>query len=124
MKPRPPLTPRTVDEYMAQVPAKFRPTLERLRKTIKAVAPDAEEVISYKMPAFRQNGMLVYFAAFEDHCSLFAVSSEVRRKLPALKPFVSGRGTLRFTAERPLPARLVARIVKLRLAENAARRSK
>src|SRR5437879_6201999 len=70
MKPRPPLTPRTVDEYMAQVPAKFRPTLERLRKTIKAAAPDAEEVISYKMPAFRQNGMLVYFAAFEDHCSL------------------------------------------------------
>ena len=109
---------------MAQVPARFRPTLERLRKTIRAAAPEAEEVISYKMPAFRQNGMLVYFAAFEDHCSLFAVSSEVRRKLPALKPFVSGRGTLRFTAERPLPARLVARIVKLRLAENAARRSK
>ena len=117
--------PKTVDEYLARVPPKFRASLQRLRKTIKAAAPDAEEVISYQMPAFRQNGMLVYFAAFEDHCSLFAVSSKVRRRFSAeLKPFLRGKGTVRFTLDRPLPAGLVTRIVKARVAENAARRSK
>ncbi len=116
-------TPKTVDEYLARVPPKFRATLRRLRKTIKAAAPEAEEVISYGMPAYRQDGMIVYFAAFEDHCSLFAVSSKVRRQLSAeLKPFMTGKGTLRFTPDRPLPARLVARLVKARMAEIAARR--
>jgi len=117
--------PSTVDQYLALVPPKFRATLQRLRRTIKAAAPDAEEVISYQMPAFRRNGMLVYFAAFRDHCSLFVGSARVRRQFSAeLKPFTAGKGTLRFTPERPLPAGLVTRIVKARLAENAARRSK
>jgi len=117
--------PKTVDEYLARVPPKFRTALQRLRKTIKAAAPDAEEVISYKMPAFRQNGILVYLAAFEDHCSLFVGSAKIRRQFSAeLKPFMTGKGTVRFTPDQPLPARLVARIVKARVAENAARRSK
>lgn len=118
-------TPKTVDEYLARVPPKFRPALERLRKTIRAAAPDAEEYIGYGMPAFRQEGYLVYYAAFKDHCSLFVASDTVRRQFSAeLKPFERGKGTLHFTPERPIPARLVTRIVKARLAENAARRSK
>ena len=125
MAPQRARAPKTVDEYMARVPPKFRTALRQLRKTIKAAAPDADEVISYQMPAFRQNGMLVYYAAFKDHCSLFAVSAQVRRQFSAeLKPFVVGKGTLRFTPDRPLPADLVTRIVKARVAENAARRSK
>lgn len=125
MAPRSAPTPKTVDEYMARVPPKFRATLQRLRKTIKAAAPDAEEVISYQMPAFRQNGVLVYFAAFQDHCSLFVGSPAVRRRFSSeLKPLMTGKGTVRFTPERPLPAGLVTRIVKARVAENAARRSK
>jgi uncharacterized protein YdhG (YjbR/CyaY superfamily) len=117
--------PKTVDEYMARVPPRFRATLKGLRKAIKAAAPDAEEVISYQMPAFRQNGMLAYFAAFEDHCSFFVASDKVHRQFSAeLKPFKSGKGTLCFTPDRPLPADLVTRIVKARLAENAARRSR
>ncbi len=116
--------PKTVDEYLARVPPEFRATLQRLRRTIKAAAPDAEEVISYRMPAFRQNGMLVYFAAFADHCSLFVGSATVRRRFSTeLKPFMTGKGTLQFTPDRPLPARLVARIVKARVAENTGRRS-
>src|SRR6266542_545881 len=104
---------KTVDEYMARVPAKFRTALQRLRKTIKAAAPDAEEIISYQMPAFRQDGMLVYYAAFKDHCSFFVASAGLRHQLSAeLKPFETGKGTLRFTPERPLPADLVTRIVK------------
>jgi uncharacterized protein YdhG (YjbR/CyaY superfamily) len=124
MAPPDAAAPKTIDEYLDRVPPEFRTLLQRLRKTIQAAAPDAEEVISYRMPAFRQNGMLVYFAAFKDHCSLFGVSDQARRKFSAeLKPFEAGKGTFRFTPGNPLPADLVTRIVKMRVAENAARRS-
>jgi uncharacterized protein YdhG (YjbR/CyaY superfamily) len=123
MAPRRAAVPKTVTEYIARAPPKFRPELRRLRKTIRAAAPDAEEVLSYAMPAFRQNGMLVYYAAFKDHCSLFPGSPTVRRQFAAeMKPFEAGKGTLRFTPEHPLPVDLVRRIVKARVAENAARR--
>src|SRR5438093_10239228 len=125
MAPKGAPAPKTIDEYLALVPPKFRAALQRLRKTINAAAPDAEEVISYRMPAFRQNGMIVYFAAFKDHCSLFGVSPTLRREFSAeLKPFMAGKGTYQFTPEKPIPADLVRRIVKARVAENAARRSK
>jgi len=126
MKREPAPATKTVDEYLTSVPPKFRMILQRLRKTIKAAAPDAEEIISYRMPAYRQDGMLVYFAAFKDHCSFFGVSDTIRRKFSAeLKPFMAGKGTFRFTPDRPIPDDLVTRIVKARLAENAAaRRSK
>lgn len=118
---RPP--PKTVDGYMERVPPKFRPMLQRLRKTIHAAAPDAKEIISYRMPAFRQDRIIVYFAAFEDHCSLFVPSSAVRRRFAAeLKPFLSGKGTVRFTPDRPLPAGLVTRIVKALVVDKAVRR--
>jgi len=108
---------------MARVPPKFRPALKRLRRTIRSAAPGAEEYIGYGMPAFRQDGYLVYYAAFKDHCSLFVTSDKVRRKFAAeLKPFDTGKGTLRFTPEHPIPDALVRRIVKARVAENAARR--
>ena len=125
MRPERSPTPKTVDEYMARVPPKLRAPLQRLRKTIKAAAPDAEEVISYQMPAFRQDGMLVYYAAFKDHCSFFVAGAGVRRQFSAeLKPFETGKGTLQFTPDQPLPDELVTRIVKVRVVENAARRSK
>ncbi len=125
MKSRSARASKTVDDYLAGVPPKSRTLLRALRKTIKAAAPEADEVISYGMPAFRQNGMLVYFAAFKDHCSLYVASDAVRRQFAKeLKPFTAGKGTLRFTPDRPLPADLVARIVKARVAENTARRSK
>lgn len=114
--------PKTVDEYLANVPADMRRSLQRLRKTIRAAAPGAEEVISYQMPAFRYRGMLVYYAAFKDHCSFFVGSPAVRRKFAEeLKPFAAGKGTVHFTPERPLPGPLVTRIVKARVAENEAR---
>jgi uncharacterized protein YdhG (YjbR/CyaY superfamily) len=110
--------PRSVDAYLASLRPDYRAALQKLRRTIKAAAPEATEVISYRMPAFRYFGMLVYYAAFEDHCSLFVASAAVRRKFAReLKPYASGKGTLRFTPERPLPAVLVRRIVKARVAE-------
>ncbi|HUZ79040.1 MAG TPA: DUF1801 domain-containing protein [Thermoplasmata archaeon] len=121
---RTPASPQ-VDEYLAQLPPKFRAALQNLRRTIRSAAPDAEEVISYRIPAFRRNGMPVYFAAFKDHCSFFVGSVRVRRRFSAaLKPFESGKGTLRFTPEHPLPTDLVTRIVKARVAENLARRTR
>jgi uncharacterized protein YdhG (YjbR/CyaY superfamily) len=115
-------SPKTVDEYLARVPPRFRTALQQLRRTIKAAAPEAVEVMSYQMPAFRQNGMLVYYAAYKDHCSFFVGSYRVRRKFAAeLKPFEAGKGTLHFTPDHPMPSNLVSRIVKARVAENAAR---
>ena len=117
--------PKSVEEYLAAVPPRFRPTMLRLRRTIRAAAPDAMEGISYQMPAFRQGGILVYYAAFKDHCSLFIASPRVREEFAdELKPFAGGKGTVRFTPERPLPSGLIERIVTARLAENARRRSR
>jgi uncharacterized protein YdhG (YjbR/CyaY superfamily) len=116
---------KSVDEYLAGVPPNFRAALQRLRKTIHSAAPGAEEVISYAMPAFRQDGILVYYAAFKDHCSFFVGSVVVARRFAAeAKPFDAGKGTFHFTPERPLPAALVRRVVKARIEENAARRAK
>lgn len=113
---------KDVDEYLAKVPDDSRAALQELRRTIRAAAPVAEETISYGMPAFRHHGMLVYYAAFSDHCSFFVGSSTLRRTFAAeLKPFAAGKGTARFTPERPLPASLVTRIVKARVAENEAK---
>ncbi len=115
----------SVDEYLKSAPKEMRTALLDLRKTIKAAAPDAEEVISYQMPAFRQNGMLVYYAAFKDHCSFFPGSAKIRNQFSSeLKPFEAGKGTYHFSPDHPLPTDLVTRIVKARVAENVARRSK
>ncbi len=113
--------PKSVDEYLANVPAEMRAALQKLRKTIREAAPEAEEVISYQMPAFRHHGMLVYYAAFKDHCSFFPGSLSVRQEFAEeLKPFAAGKGTVHFTPQRPLPTELVKRIVKARVAENEA----
>ncbi|MCI4357950.1 MAG: DUF1801 domain-containing protein [Thermoplasmata archaeon] len=117
--------PTSVEEYFDRVPPQFRKVLGELRKTIRAAAPDAEELISYQMPAFRQDGMLVYYGAFRDHLSFFAGSARVLRQFSdATKPFEKGKGTLQFTPDRPLPSDLVRRIVRARVAENLARRSR
>jgi uncharacterized protein YdhG (YjbR/CyaY superfamily) len=116
--------PADVEKYLAALPNDQRVLLERLRKTIRAAAPHATETISYQMPAFRDGDrLLVSYAAFKDHCSLFPMSLKViDDHRDELEPYLSGRGTIRFFPDRPLPAALVRKIVKERLAENAARR--
>ena len=113
-------TPKSVDEYMAEVPEPQRAALEKLRAQIAAAAPGAVETISYQMPAFKLEGrFLVSFAAFRDHCSLFPASNQVMEEMgEELEPFFSGKGTLRFTPGKPIPARLVTKIVKARIEEN------
>jgi uncharacterized protein YdhG (YjbR/CyaY superfamily) len=115
--------PATVEEYFAAVPAESRSALEQLRETIKAAAPDSVETISYEMPAFRAHGrLLVSYAAFKHHCSLFPMSKKViEDNADDLKPYFAGKGTIRFRADEPIPAALVRKIIEARLKENAAR---
>jgi len=114
---------KSIDEYLKNLPDDIRPVLEKLRQTIKSAAPDAEEVISYGMPAFKQQGMLVYFAAFKNHCSFFPGSAQVVARYEELKAFKTSKGTIQFTVDKPIPAALVKKIVKARVEENEARHS-
>jgi uncharacterized protein YdhG (YjbR/CyaY superfamily) len=115
--------PISVDAYLVALPEQSRVALEELRKTIRAAAPEATETIAYQMPAFKDHGrLLVSYAAFKDHCSLFPASRAVIEALgEELTTYVTGKATIRFPAGRPIPAALVTRIVEVRLAENAVR---
>jgi uncharacterized protein YdhG (YjbR/CyaY superfamily) len=113
-------TPATVDEYLAGVPDDKRAALEALRATIRAAAPKAEECISYRIPTFRLNGMLVAFGATAKHCALYLLSAAtVADFAEALDGYDTSKGTIRFRPDRPLPAALVRKLVKARIAENA-----
>jgi uncharacterized protein YdhG (YjbR/CyaY superfamily) len=111
----------TIDEYLAALSADKRAALEKLRKTIRTVAPKAEECISYQIPAFRQKRMLVGFGATENHCAFYLMSSAtVAAHKAELEDYDTSKGTIRFHADKPLPAALVRKLVKARLAENEA----
>src|SRR2546426_6458313 len=111
--------PKTIDEYLAALSADKRAALEKLRKTIKAAAPKAEECISYQIPAFRQNRMLVGFGATGKHCAFYLMStSTVEAHKDELKDYDTSKGTIRFQADNPLPVALVRKLVKARIAEN------
>jgi len=112
----------SVADYLASVPADARTSLLKLRKTIQAAAPRATEEISYQVPTFKHHGGLVAYAAFPDHCSFFVMSTEVMRAHAAeLESYPVGKGSIRFPPDKPLPATLVRKLVKARIAENEAR---
>jgi uncharacterized protein YdhG (YjbR/CyaY superfamily) len=113
--------PTSVEEYLAALPETPRAALEKLRQTIKAAAPEATETITYQMPTFKLDGrFLVSYAAFKEHCSLFPASAKVLEAGgEELKPHFSGKGTIRFTVDKPLPSALVRKIVKTRIEEVA-----
>jgi uncharacterized protein YdhG (YjbR/CyaY superfamily) len=112
---------KDVDEYLAGVPSEARATLEKLRQTIKAAAPMASEVISYQMPMYKHHGMLIGFAAFKDHCSIFPGSAVMEAFKEELERYDTSKGTIRFPFDKPLPAALVKKLVKARIKENQAR---
>jgi len=117
-------TSTDVDDYFAALPDERRVAMEEIRRAIKAGAPEATEVISYKMPAFKSHGgqFLVSYDAYKAHYSLFPASGAVVKALGAeIEPYLVGKGTIRFPASRPIPTALVTKIVKIRFAENAAR---
>jgi uncharacterized protein YdhG (YjbR/CyaY superfamily) len=112
--------PRTIDDYLAGVSADQRIALEKLRKTIRAVAPKIEECISYGIPAFRLNGRsLVFFGAWANHCSFYPGNPTTLKKFRGdPKGFQITKGTIRFSSDNPLPLALVKKLVKARIAEN------
>jgi uncharacterized protein YdhG (YjbR/CyaY superfamily) len=110
--------PKSVDEYLARVPEPSRSTLNKMRAVIRsAVPPEATETISYGIPAFRHEQVLVWFAAFSRHCSLFPTSSVIEAFKKELKGFTISKGTIQFPTDKPLPAALVKKLVKARLAQ-------
>jgi uncharacterized protein YdhG (YjbR/CyaY superfamily) len=124
MRSRTGRTPTTIDEYLAGVSDEKRAALQQLRNTILGVIPKAEECISYQMPAFRYDGrVLVYFAAQANHCAFYP-GGMVNEFKDDLEGYETSKGTIRFQPERPLPASLVRRIVKARVAQNATKAPK
>lgn len=115
--------PQTIDEYLAPLSHEKRAALEKLRKAIKAAAPTAEECISYQIPAFRLNGkLLVAFGAAARHCAFYPGSHPVEAHKNELKVYDTSKGTIRFPEDSPLPATLVRKLVKTRIAEHVIQR--
>lgn len=116
--------PESVEAYLESIPASSRAAIEKLRRAIRAAAPRATEVISYGIPAFRDGKLLVGYAAFEGHSSFFLMSTAVMRAHAAeLAGYAVGKGSIRFSPDEPLPAALVKKLVKARIAENARKPS-
>jgi uncharacterized protein YdhG (YjbR/CyaY superfamily) len=113
--------PQSIDEYIAAFPREIQTILEKIRSTVRAAAPDAQEVISYRMPAFTQNGILVYFAAFKKHIGLYPPIAGDARLEKAIAPYAGEKGNLRFPLDQPIPFDLIERIVKLRVTQNLAK---
>src|SRR3989441_1281582 len=117
--------PKNVDEYLAGVPEPARSTLNKMRAAIRsAVPPEAIETISYGMPAFKHKGMLVWFAAFSKHCSLFPTASVIEAFKNELKGFSTSKGTIHSPTDKPLPTALVKKLVKARVAQNERKKQR
>jgi uncharacterized protein YdhG (YjbR/CyaY superfamily) len=115
-------TARTVDEYIAKAPERFQSSLQDLRRAIRSAAPEAQETIAWRMPCYKQNGMLVFFAAFKGHMSFFPASKTVVPKFKSrLKGYEISGTTIHFTPEKPIPTKLVKQMVKARVIENESR---
>jgi uncharacterized protein YdhG (YjbR/CyaY superfamily) len=111
--------PTSVDEYLAGIREPARTTLNRIRAAIRSAAPpEATETISYGMPAFKYKGVLLWFAAFSDHCSLFPTAAIVEAFRNELKGFSTSKGTIQFPTDKPLPIALVKKLVKARVRQN------
>lgn len=117
--------PKSVDEYLANVPEPARSTLKKIRAVVRSAVPkESTEVISYQIPAFKYKGMLLWYAAFSDHCSLFPGSSSVTKRFAnELKSFETSKGTIRFPLDKPPPAALIKKLVKARVAQNESKKT-
>lgn len=110
---------KTVDEYLSAFPASTKKILQQVRKTIKQAAPNAEELISYNMPAFKLNGVLVFFAGYENHVGFYPTPSGIEAFKKELSNYMWAKGSVQFPLDKPMPLDLITRIVKYRVKENA-----
>jgi len=110
--------PGNVGEYIAAQPKDVQAILNKLRSTIKSVAPDAEEIISYQMPAYKQNGMLVFFAGYKKHIGFYPTASGIENFKKEIARYKWSKGAIQFPLDEPLPVTLIKKIVKFKLKEN------
>jgi uncharacterized protein YdhG (YjbR/CyaY superfamily) len=116
-----PHKPQDIDSYISQFPADVQAILEQVRETIRHAAPDAKELISYQMPAFKQHGILVYFAGWQKHIGLYPPISGDKTLEKAIARYAGPRGNLQFPLDEPIPYDLIERIVKLRVKQDVAK---
>ncbi|MDA6072338.1 DUF1801 domain-containing protein [Flavobacterium sp. AC] len=116
--------PVDIDEYIGAFPNDVQEILEEIRTTIQKAAPDAKEKISYSMPAFDQNGIVIYFAAFKNHIGLYALPSGHEAFKEDLSKYKSGKGSVQFPLNEPIPLDLITKIVKFRVKENLEKAKK
>ena len=114
---------KTVDEYISTFPAITKNVLKQIRKAIKEAAPKAEEVISYNMPAFNQEGMLVYYAAYKEHIGFYPTPGGIEAFKKELSVYNSAKGSVQFPLDKPMPLALITKIVKFRVKENLEKAS-
>jgi uncharacterized protein YdhG (YjbR/CyaY superfamily)/uncharacterized protein YndB with AHSA1/START domain len=115
------LTPENVERYISGYPVKVKKRLKELRAAIKKAAPDAEEKISYSMPAYTYKGMLLYFAAHKNHIGFYPMKSTIEAFKEELKTYNCSKGTVQFTHDKPIPVNLITSMVKYRVNENLAK---
>jgi uncharacterized protein YdhG (YjbR/CyaY superfamily) len=110
--------PQNIDEYIAGFPAEVQKILEKIRRTIRKAAPDAEEAISYQIPAFKLNGNLIFFAAYKNHIGLYPAPRGSEEFKEELASYEGGKGTVQFPLDKPIPYDLISRITKFRVMQN------
>ncbi|MEI6821834.1 MAG: DUF1801 domain-containing protein [Bacteroidota bacterium] len=118
------ITYNTVDEYISTFPKEVKEILENLRKVIKETAPEAQEAISYNMPGYKQNGMLLWFAAAKNHIGLYPTASPIIFFKEALKEYKTSKGAIQFPINKPIPLNLVREIIKFKVEENTSKLKK
>ncbi len=124
MKPKQPI-PENISAYIGTFPASVQFILEKIRSLIKEVAPEAVETISYQMPTFKLHGhYLVYFAAFKKHIGLYPMPDSITEFKAELEPYQSGKGSVKFSLEQPIPYDLIRKIVEFRAQENLRKAKK
>ncbi len=116
--------PKSIDEYIAGFPIEIQSILEEIRNAIAIAAPDAKETIGYGMPTFTLNGTLVHFAAFKNHIGFYSMPSATAEFQKELVQFKSGKGSIQFPLEKPMPLELIRRIVEFRVQENLVKAKK
>ena|SRR5215217_2839521 len=117
------LAPKTIDEYIEAFPPQVQEILEKIRRIVRGAAPGAQEAISYQMPTFKLNGVLVHFAAFKNHIGLYPPIRGNAAIEKAVAPYAGEKGNLRFPLDQPIPYDLIERIAKLRVKQSLAKAS-
>ncbi|MBL0134137.1 MAG: DUF1801 domain-containing protein [Chitinophagaceae bacterium] len=115
--------PTTVDEYISSQPKEVQPFLKELRSIIRKAAPDAEETISYQMPAYKQEGVLVFFGGWKNHCGFYPTSTPTAAFKEKLAKYTVSKGAIQFPYDKPLPVQLITAIVKFKIKENLEKKS-